>query len=1664
MAFEMLTVFRADLSDLDSKAALAKTITQQTAQSMTGSLENVGQGFKSLSVGMDSIAKSGAAPAMKEIAGAASAAGSGVSDLAIKQAQLLGHLNSVQTALHGEVKTLSDAQAAVLQYGTGHAALNTVLSDSEKKVASYIAQQSLLKGELKSVEAALRPIPAALIPTVSGFTKLGEEVRHFASGIAEVPGPIHGIIAALGGLTIAGAGATLLIAGLGFAAIEAGQEINAAWRILEVQTGAVGASLEGLKSDFAAVFVNVPSSAKEVAEAIAQIHIRTGEAGTALQELATKEIELAHITGAQLAPQIDATSKLFAQWGPQIKSPSDALDTLFKISQKTGIGVTQLAGELNKAGPVMRSFGISFEQGAAMIAQLDKEGLDSQKIIAGMSIAFRKLVGDLHGDVLGAFDGLVKKMQDAKTTAEANTLAVQYFGRGAATMGEAVRSGKLDIEGLTESLKSAGPGIEEVALKTRTLGESFEIAKNGIILMLAPLGQELIRALKDALGSIQGFVHDNEAEIKTGLNNIAQAVRDWGPVLGNVVAAVGDILTFQWGKVLERLALATADALRNLAKETKNRLEEIKDAFGLNMGSYEDVIRRAREAANKPAGRSQLLEGPLKFEAPLLKINRPEDVLNLKAFMDAGNAAGKAVGDAVKTGAREIPDHLKKHGQTGAKAFIDGFTEGAAGLSKAVELIAGQSTAQLEHLMDPLSKGAKKNLAETQAALKAETTGINEYLSSVGISAKLSEAQLAGMGKSTRDELGASSVAWKNNQEVVNLWAIELLRSTGVTLPQVNEYLKSIGATTDISGKQLMDFSQTNQELFKTLISGTHTFEDHKKAVADLNVEYELQWAALDRLHPPITTFTGDMNIASESAKQVEAASNEWVATLDKLPPSLLSVAQASVKAAHDTQAEWAANTQTLFEFGKQMGYTGDALTKFAHDGIASVQGFGAAGEKAFSDFMKAQAQVSFDALSKKVNAAVNGITEIFTLIPGKFGDMAKQIEKTVNTIDKILKNLHAVFNDIPANLGEVIAKVVNLFKGMASGVGQSLSGVSASATQAAKDFSSTSDNLLDNLGKASQGAADIGTKAGTSFSKGFLGKLGLITSGIATFFATRSTTGAATPTSIIGATLAGAQIGAAFGGGFGAAVGAAIGAAVGGWKSSNAIVRFFTGGIFSAIFGGPSDADKAKIAQATEQQKIDFQNSAQAVVSNALDAFSKGLDFLNQLDDFTRVRKAKFRDFFANLTRLMDYFVELSKNWSQDSLAAAKAFAESISPIVTAIGDAVKGLDALSAYSGVPGRAIAQFGTDLARSLSSFAAVAEMFAEDKPLVKQARKFAERITDVISLIGSAVLAFMGTKDSPGLSAYSGIPAQVFDLFAADLQLAVQKMGVIAESIDAGMVKEAQRFADKVQSVFSLISGAMQAFLGGDKQPGLAQYAKIPIEVFDAFFADLVIATNKMAAVTALIDTTMLAQSQAFAEKTTPIFTAIKAAVEALATLKDYTRIPAETFQALLDNFTQAINTMLAGIVVSERFVDISKTFEANIISGAAHLANAVAIFTAAIRNLGFGLAMFGVTVSLPIPDDSGVGTTATSGGVGATSASSSGGGFAPSFASGGASGFGPSAPLRSNTTVHQQVNVTLDVSKFRDIKHMYEWLEENGEDLVEMIEQRFSMPARLAQG
>ncbi|MCH4239484.1 MAG: phage tail tape measure protein [Oscillospiraceae bacterium] len=319
-------------------------------------------------------------------------------------------------------------------------------------------------------------------------------------GMGGISGKAVAVGAAMGGIAVA----------TGKAVIDAGKKLNElgenfkkSSNTIRVGTGATGPELEALNKDFDSVYSSVPTSMDNASQAIADYNTRLGLTGAPLQNISKQAIQVSSLLGNDLNGVIENSSKAFSQWGISSGQMGGKMDYLFKVSQSTGIGFTDLSQKMQKFGPQLQNMGYSFDSAAALMGQLDKAGVNTDEVLGAM----KKSVGVLAKSGVDASTGMQQycdKIKGAKTEAQAASIASEVFGaKAGSTMANAIRNGTLSVSDLTKSLETSKESINSAAEDTYTLSDRLKIMKQGMEVALKPLANTVFDGLEAVMPSIQ---------------------------------------------------------------------------------------------------------------------------------------------------------------------------------------------------------------------------------------------------------------------------------------------------------------------------------------------------------------------------------------------------------------------------------------------------------------------------------------------------------------------------------------------------------------------------------------------------------------------------------------------------------------------------------------------------------------------------------------------------------------------------------------------------------------------------------------------------------------------------------------------------------------------------------------------------------------------------------------------------------------------------------------------------------------------------------------------------------------------------------------------------------------------------------------------------------
>jgi phage-related protein len=393
-----------------------------------------------------------------------------------------------------------------------------------------------------------------------------------------------GVAAAAGGLgakfgdAFVAAAAPLAAAGTAVAAgkflYDLGSQFDEQFDKIRVSTGATGKALEGLTGSFKNVVSEVPTDFNSAGDAIASVSAKLDLTGQPLKRISKQFLEVSRITGTDLKSNLGVGTDAIKNFGLEGKAQSGALDILFRASQKSGVGFTELAAAVAANGVTLRAVGLDFTQSTALVAALGKAGVDVSQVMPGLSKAIG--VAAQEGKSASTFlSELFTNIKNAPDDTTAASLAFEVLGAKAGPKFAAlIREGKLAYDELLAGI-SKGDTIMKASKDTQDFGEKWLTLKNQVFVVLEPIATKLF----DIIGKGMTWISEHREDIGKVFqdlgNGIQQAWKVAGPFfknfflqVKNFFALFDDIINGRWGEVfgdLGRIITQPFKALKDIA-------------------------------------------------------------------------------------------------------------------------------------------------------------------------------------------------------------------------------------------------------------------------------------------------------------------------------------------------------------------------------------------------------------------------------------------------------------------------------------------------------------------------------------------------------------------------------------------------------------------------------------------------------------------------------------------------------------------------------------------------------------------------------------------------------------------------------------------------------------------------------------------------------------------------------------------------------------------------------------------------------------------------------------------------------------------------------------------------------------------------------------------
>ncbi len=454
--------------------------------------------------------------------------------------------------------------------------------------------------------------------SIDAGSKASEEAgSSFLSGFGNQLGGLKGIMSKA--LPVAS------VAAVGKALFNVGSEFDEMTDTIIIGTGASGDALEELKQSAKDIATTVPTSFGDAANIVQDLNTRLGLTGDVLTDVGTQVAQLGDITGEAFSTEKFAGA--MNAWGTAAEDMSSQLDTMFAVSQATGIGMNNLAGIMENAAPQMTALGYSFEETAAMAGLLDKAGLDASGMMGKMSKALTTLAkdGEEPADAMKRITAEIGDYIEKGDDAKALDVASELFGtKGAAQFVQAVKSGSMEIEDFAKAMSDSSGIIGNTEAATMDFGEQVTLLKNSFLELIEPMGSAVFGMLSEAMlvlttnfkdfvdgpgqtiSAIFGDIVEFASELgpiftdafsdTSGATNMSSALKSVWDVLRPLVTAFGQLLKTVLPPLVRLLggALGTAfktvgtvvDGVKGTIDTFKSTIDNVKEAFY----SFKDAV------------------------------------------------------------------------------------------------------------------------------------------------------------------------------------------------------------------------------------------------------------------------------------------------------------------------------------------------------------------------------------------------------------------------------------------------------------------------------------------------------------------------------------------------------------------------------------------------------------------------------------------------------------------------------------------------------------------------------------------------------------------------------------------------------------------------------------------------------------------------------------------------------------------------------------------------------------------------------------------------------------------------------------------------------------------------------------------------------------------
>lgn len=406
---------------------------------------------------------------------------------------------------------------------------------SVKETGAYSEQSNKLYKQLVNSETGENKLKNALDQTNDALKEQGNisvDTAKKIQKIEEAGGKVKGV----GQKLSVGISAPIMAAGA--AGLAAFNDIDEQLDGIISKTGATGDEADSLAESFENVGSNTHLGLDVVGDAIGSVRQQLGLLGPELEQNADYAMKFAEINDSDVSTSVENAKQALDAYNLSNKDFQSVLDATTLASQKTGVSVDDLFKKSVEGAPQIKALGLSYSEGAMLLGQLEKAGVDSSATLGSLSkasVAYAK-----QGKSLS--DGLnetQKSILGAKNQTEALTIASQVFGtKGAVRMVEAIQRGTLDLNQLSDASENSAGVVGKTFDATLDPIDKANQAMNQAKFALADIGEQVQIALLPTFEAAISLL----TRFKDWFSSLSPETQQMIVRIALVVAAIGPLL------------------------------------------------------------------------------------------------------------------------------------------------------------------------------------------------------------------------------------------------------------------------------------------------------------------------------------------------------------------------------------------------------------------------------------------------------------------------------------------------------------------------------------------------------------------------------------------------------------------------------------------------------------------------------------------------------------------------------------------------------------------------------------------------------------------------------------------------------------------------------------------------------------------------------------------------------------------------------------------------------------------------------------------------------------------------------------------------------------------------------------------------------------------